>query len=81
MKEKKKKSRARAIKIDSINYTFTNDIAVLPKKDDNQNESSQKRRVHEFTKKTLKDLTTTKTHYKPNRRNPKSQQTHSSVYE
>ena len=67
--------------MNSINYTFTNDVAVLPKKDDKQDKDGQKEKAHEFTKKTQKDLTTTKTHYKPNRKNPKSQQTHSSVYE
>jgi hypothetical protein len=81
MKEKKKRNRMRIVKPNSINYTFTSDVAVLSKKDDKRNKGNQKEKAHEFTKKTLKDLTATKTHYKPNRKNPKSQQTHSSVYE
>lgn len=32
MKEKKKRNRVRIVKPNSINYTFTNDIANLPKK-------------------------------------------------
>lgn len=80
MKEKKKVNRVRVVKPNSINYTFTNDIIILPNKDDRQDKNNQKKKAHKFTKKTRKDLTTTRTHYKPSR-SPKSQQVHSSVYE
>ena len=79
MKAKKKTSKVRIVKLDSINYTFIGD--VIPKTSDNQEENESKKT--KFVRHTLKDskTKTTKTHYKSNSSSPKSQQNHSPVYE
>lgn len=74
----KKKNKVRIVKSDSINYTFIGD--VIPQTDTKQKEADTKKKP-KFVRNTLKDAKTAKTHYKSNRRSPKSQQNHSPVYE
>ncbi len=78
MKTKKKTSKVRIVKSDSINYTFIGD--VIPKTSDTQKENDAKKKT-KFVRHTLKDSKTIKTHYKSNSSSPKSQQNHSPVYE
>jgi len=78
MKAKKKTSKVRIVKSDSINYTFIDDI--IPQTSDKQKENDAKKKT-KFVRHTLKDSETTKTHYKSNSSSPKSQQNHSPVYE
>lgn len=83
MKEKKKKSMGRIIKSTSNDYTFIDDINMTPKENNKEDDKQIKNKTKkkDYAKKTLKDLTATKTHYKSIRQSPKSQQGHSPVYE
>ena len=78
MKVKKKTSKVRIVKSDSINYTFIDD--AIPQTSDKQKENDTEKKA-KFVRNTLKDTKTAKTHYKSNSRSPKSQQNHSPVYE
>ena len=78
MKTKKKK-RVKVVKSNSVNYTFLDDVISQTKS--KKQEQNKDKKINEFTRKTLKDSKTTKTHYKFNSRSPKSQQGHSPVYE
>jgi hypothetical protein len=78
MKTKKKTSKVRIVKSDSVNYTFIDD--VITQTNDKQKENDAKKKA-KFVRHTLKDSKTTKTHYKSNSKSPKSQQNHSPVYE
>ncbi len=75
----KKKNRAKVMKPNSVNYTFVD--AVTSQIESKEPQKSKDKKINEFTRKTLKDSKTTKTHYKFNSRSPKSQQGHSPVYE
>ena len=75
----KKKNRVKVVKPNSVNYTFLDD--VIPQTKSKEQEKNKDKKINEFTRKTLKDSKTTKTHYKFNSRSPKSQQGHSPVYE
>ncbi len=79
MKGKKKINRVRAVKSNSVNYTFIDDVIIQTNNEEKVNDT--KKKTSQFVRKTLKDAKTTKTHYKLNSRSPKSQQNHSPVYE
>ena len=75
----KKKNRVKVVKPNSVNYTFLDDVISQTKS--KEREKNKDKKINEFTRKTLKNSKTKKTHYKFNSRSPKSQQGHSPVYE
>lgn len=75
----KKKNRVKVVTSNSVNYTFIDESVHLM--ESNEPHKNRNKKIYEFTRKTLKDHKTTKTHYKFNKRSPKSQQGHSPVYE
>ena len=72
--EKRKKEKVRIVRPNNVNYTFINDDAIYIQSEDKNDENNNTRqKLHDIAKKSIKDLKTTKTHYKSNR-SPKSQQ-------
>ena len=81
MSKKKKIGKARIVRPNNVNYTFTNNDFIYIQPENKQSENNDTRqKLRYIAKKSIKNSKMKKLHYKSNS-SPKSQQGHSPVYE